>query len=489
MSLFRYCAFILGVSAFGMACADETPVKKPPAEIISVTESNLRGHQSLYREGWFVVSSTEKAFSYAKEHSITSSGEAVSRAIADAGGHSTAYGENLKAAGRGGVQTGAEVFKSGTDFSKQELAITAGLTKAEWDYGSRNLGLAWERFVKGNMTLALRTEEDRQALMAMPGNWYKHLESDFRNLNELTDDAKNAMSTHIEGRWGEAFGEARADFNESYQQSGMRRNSLSGLGDIMVGYIKVLYSGLIKPASRTVVQGAEGTTKVAAKVVFLPVAGLFIVSGRTIESTGLSLYYTTSMGYELVSPTVEGGLLTGLSMLSYGAIPVTAAVGGAAGVVNQVAVTAAAPVVGAGKAVAAGAADTGVYAAQVSYDLLKGTTLVTMNQAQSGIVLGYNALTALPTQMLLGTANSVVFLAYDGPRLVLASVKGEVQWTNKNGEKGNVPVQSLPVGSVVDLKALGREPGVQVQVISDDPDVVQKALEKLSDDLRVGGRL
>jgi hypothetical protein len=363
------------------------------------------------------------------------------------------------------------------------------MAKAEWDYGSRNLGLAWERFVKGNMTLALRTEEDRQALMAMPGDWYKHLESDFRNLNELTEDAKNAMSTHIKGRWSEAFGEARADFNESYQQSGMRRNSLSGLGDIMVGYIKVLYSGLIKPASRTVVQGSEGAAKGVTHMVFLPVAGLFIVSGRTIESTGLSLYYTTSMGYELVSPTVEGGLLTGLSMLSYGAIPVTAAVGGAAGVVNQVAVTAAAPVAGAGKAVAAGAADTGVYAAQVSYDLLKGTTLVTMNQAQSGIVLGYNALTALPTQMLLGAANSVVFLAYDGPRLVLASVKGEVQWTNKNGEKGSVPVQSLPVGSVVDLKALSREPGVQVQVISDDPDVVQKALEKLPDDLRVGGRL
>ena len=51
-----------------------------------------------------------------------------------------------------------------------------------------------------------------------------------------------------------------------------------------------------------------------------------------------------------------------------------------------------------------------------------------------------------------------------------------------------MPVQSLPVGSVVDLKALSKEPGMQVQVISDDPDVVQKALEKLPDDLRVEGQ-
>jgi hypothetical protein len=147
-----------------------------------------------------------------------------------------------------------------------------------------------------------------------------------------------------------------------------------------------------------------------------------------------------------------------------------------------------APVAGTGKAVAVGAADTGIYAAQVSYDLIKGVTKVTMNQAESGIVLGYNALTALPTQLLLGTVNSIVFLAYDGPRLVLASVKGEVQWTNKNGEKIRIPVQSLPVGSVVDLKTLGKEPGVQVQVISDDPDVVQKVLSKLPADLREGNQ-
>lgn len=488
MSFFRCCALVLGISVCGTACTTSAPVRRPPAEIIPITESNLRGHQSLYHEGWFVVSSTEKAFSYARQHSITSSGQAMSRALADAGGHSKDYGKNLVEAGKGGVQTGAKIFSGGTRLSQQGLAYTKGLVNAEWDYGSRNLGLAWERFVKGNMTLSQRTAEDRQALAAVPGNWYKHLQNDFSNLDDLTDQATDAMSTDIKGRWGEAFGEARADFNQSYQKSGTRGNALSGLGDIMIGYTKVLYSGLIKPASRTAVQGAEVSAKGVTNVVFLPVAKLFVVSGRTIASTGLSLYYTTSMGVKLVSPTVEGGLLTGLSILSYSAIPVTAAAGGAVGVVNQVAVTAAAPVAGAGQAVVVGAADTGVYAAQVSYDLLKGVTKVTMNQAQSGIVLGYNALTALPTQMLLGTANGVIFLAYDGPRLVVASVKGEVQWSDKDGGKGSMPVQSLPVGSVVDLNALGKESGVQVQVISDDPELVQKVLEKLPDDLRVGGQ-
>lgn len=479
----RCCAIVLGLSLSITACASDPEVQKSPSEIIPITESNLRGQQSLYREGWFVVSSTEKAFSFAKEHSITSSGKAMSSAFSEAGEHTTRYRENLSGAGKSGVKTGTDIYKGGTQLSKQALGFTAGMVEGEWDYGSENLSLAWERFVKGNMTLAQRTEEDRKALKSVPGNWYKDLKSDFRNLDELTDEATNAISSDIEGRWDEAFSEARSDFNESYQQSGTRGNSLSGLGDIMVGYVKVLYSGLVKPASRTAVQV---TTKGVTDIVFLPASKLLIVSGRTIQSTGLSLYYTTSMGVKLISPTVEGGLLSGLAMLSYGAIPVTAAVGGSIGAVNQVAVTTAAPVAGAGRAVAAGAAETGVYAAQVSYDMVKGAAKVTMHQAQSGIVLGYNALTALPTQALLGAANGIVFLAYDGPRLVIASVKGEVQWSNTKGETHSIPVQSLPVGSVVDLAALGMEPGVQIQVISDDPDVVKKVLENLPDDLRVG---
>lgn len=498
MLFVRYYVFVLGISVCSMVCADESPAQETPAqntparqsvaEIIPITEKNLRGHQSLYREGWFVVSSTEKAFSYAKEHSIVSSGQAMSQAVSDAGRHSTEFGKNLKEAGKGGVQTGAEIFKGGTELSKKELALTSILVKTEWDYGSSKLSSAWEHFVKGNMTLAERTAEDRQALSAVPGSWYRHLQNDFSNLDELTDKVKTSMSTNIEGRWGDAFGEARENFNRAYVQSGTRGNSLSGLFDIIAGHIRALYSGVVKPASRTVVQGTEATVKGVTNFVFLPVTKLFVVSGRTIQSTGLSLYYTTSMGVKLVSPTVEGGLLTGLSMLSYSAIPVTAAAGGAVGAVNQVAVTVATPVIGAGKTVAVGAADTGMYAAQVSYDLIKGVTKVTMNQARSGIVLGYNALTALPTHILLGAMDGVVFLAYDGPRLVVASVKGEVQWSDKSGEKGNLPVQSLPVGSVVDLNALGKQPGVQTQIISDDPEVVQKVLEKLPDDLREGGR-
>lgn len=485
MRLFKKCVLLMTLLLSFSVYAEEADNKKTPAEILSVTEANLLGHKSLYKEGWFVVSSSEKAFKYAKEHSITASGAAMSRAIEATRNHTAEYGKDLLEAGKGGVQLTGTLFNSGTEFSKDELQFTGRLIKNEWDYGSETLGLAWQRFVKGNMTLSERTEEDRQALAAVPGDLFKTISSDFKNLNELAHSATESMSPHIEGRWGEAFDEARDSFNESYEQSGTRGNSLSALGDIFAGYGKAIFSGVVKPATRSTVQGATVTVKGISKLVFLPVASVLVVSGRTIQSTGLGLYYTTALGVKLVSPTVEGGLLTGLSILSYGAIPVTAVAGGTVGAVNQIAVTVASPVVGASKTAVSGVVDTGVYAAQVSYDLLKGVTKVTLNQAQSGIVLGYNALTALPTQLLLGTANSIVFLAYDGPRLVLASVKGEVQWSGKSGEKNSMPIQSLPVGSVVDLSAISKEQGMQVQIISDDPTVVQKVLEKLPEDLRI----
>ena len=458
---------------------------KPPSEIIPITAANLRGQESVYREGYLIVSSTEKAFAYAKEHSIKLSGSAMQQMGADIARHSAELSGGVATAPSAGIQTGAKVLERGTALTKSELAFAHAAAQGELDYANRGMQRAWDRFVRGNLTLTERTESDRAALRALPGGYFDRLGSDWSNLNELTDNAKKTMSTGIEARWSEAFAEARADFNRAYERSGGRSNSLAGLGDIFVGYVSAVYSGVAKPTTRAAVQGGEATAKVGTDVVFLPVTYAFIVTGRTVTSAGMSLYYTTAMGVKLVSPTVEGGLLAGMSMLAYGAVPVTYAAGGAVGAVNQVAVTTAAPVAGVGHAAGSAVGETGVYAAQVSYDLATGVAKVTMNQAQAGIVLGYNALTALPAQVVLSAANGVVFLAWDGPRLIVAAAKGEVQWRDDAGARGSVPVQSLPVGAVVDLDALGKEPGVTVETLSDDPRVVEKVLERLPQDLRV----
>jgi hypothetical protein len=79
----------------------------------------------------------------------------------------------------------------------------------------------------------------------------------------------------------------------------------------------------------------------------------------------------------------------------------------------------------------------------------------------------------------MGVIDGAVFLAWDGPHLVIAYANGEIK--NDRGE--TVRVDSLPVGSVVDLRALEKS-GAQINVLSDDPEVIRQVLEKLPDDLR-----
>ena len=430
-----YCILFFAIIAYGRAYASQSTDKKPLDEIIYVTASNLRGHKSLYKDGWFVVSSSEKAFNYAKKHSVTASKRAISRTIASSQTHTVKYGKHLLQAAKGGVRLGKNIYAGGTDLSKREIGFTKKLIKAEWHFSAETLKLAWQRFIKGNTSLGKRTAEDRAAIAAIPGRWYITVKSDFNKFRELTRIVKKNISLQVTGRWGEAFSEATNYFNEYYEKSGNCGNSISGLGFIFLGYGNAMYIGIIKPGARTIVRGAAIMVKVASKLVFLPLSLAVIVFGRTILSALLFLYYTISMAVELVSPTLEGGLLTGLSVLSYGAIPVTVVLGGLTVTVNQIVITVASPVAGAITIVFVSAIGTSVYAAQMSYTLIKGAAKITLNQAQSVTVLGYNALTALSTHLLLGSANVIVFLVYDVPRLAMASAKGEVQWPDKGRQK------------------------------------------------------
>jgi hypothetical protein len=124
-------------------------------------------------------------------------------------------------------------------------------------------------------------------------------------------------------------------------------------------------------------------------------------------------------------------------------------------------------------------------------------------------VLGYNALTAVPTHVLFGVADAAVFLAWDGPRLAVAVARGRVGTENKRGtevlektkadasdnesietNKGSNPEETfslgdLPAGTVVDLKKLEGVDGVTVEILSTDNEVIKEVLEKIPDDVRV----
>ena len=79
----------------------------------------------------------------------------------------------------------------------------------------------------------------------------------------------------------------------------------------------------------------------------------------------------------------------------------------------------------------------------------------------------------------MGAADSVILLAWDGPRLILAKVSGRIT----RGTEA-FPVNDLPVGAVIDLEKLREEKDVKVENLEVTPDELQKILEKAPDDFR-----
>ncbi len=469
-------------SVFGsaaMASDDPPSGQQSLEEVIPITMANLRGQKALYEEGWFVISSTERAFQYAQEKFITSSGQALQQMQASLGERSEQLPDALAEGINEGVESGKSFYQKGGQRSDDIYRGTHEVAQQQLNYAKQGFVKAWDRFVLGNITLVKRTEEDRQALMAIPGDYYHTLKSDFSNLYQLSQTAADAITPEIELNWSASLQQAQASFAEEYEASGEAANSLSGLGDILAGYAKAAYHAIFKPSGQAIAKGATATVGLAGQALFLPTASLFVVTGRTVQSAGLSLYYTTKTGYKLVSPTLEGGMLGGVSLLAGATAPVTYGAGMSAGMLNQVAVTTLSPVVGGATAVGSTLAETAEYAGLVTYDLAKGGSKVVINQISSGVVLGYNALTALPTQALLSTANGAFFLVYDGPRLMVAKVSGRL---SDEGEAQTI--DSLPVGTVVDMKQLEQVPELMIEPVSDDPALIEQVLENMAEDLR-----
>jgi hypothetical protein len=450
---------------------------KTVEDVIPLTMGNLRGHKMLYDEGWFVVSSSRKALAFARERSLESSGSALKRAVSEMKKDTARYGTGVKEHVTEAVKTGSDIVSTGTGVTGDILKGTHEIAKKELAYAGEAFDKAMDAFVTGNIALAKRTEEDRQELASLPGEYFRDLSDDFSNLHDLTARVRQSFSGRIDASWEKAFARAGSAFREEYERSGESPNTLAALGPVLVGWLRAFYHGVAAPTSKTIVKTTVAGTTYA---VFLPVAATSIVAGRTVQAVGLTVYYTGKTGVKVISPTIEGGLLASLSLLSAAAAPATYAGGAAVGAVNQVAFTAAGPAYAAGVGTASTTVDTAVYVALVTYDAAAGVTKVAINQSASAVVLGYNALTAIPTHTLLAAGDAAIFLAWDGPRLVIAAARGDLG--AKHG--GTASVSDLPVGTVVDLEKLRAAEGAQVEVLSTDEKVIKDVLEKLPEDLR-----
>ncbi len=473
-------ALCLGQSLATWAAPDTTPSQqKAVKDVIPLTVANLKGQQSLYQDGWFIITSSEKALNYAKEHSIDSSSSALKKVKDSVIARSAEYGQAMQSDMRSAGNTTAKLFSGGTQNSQKILAGTHELAQREWQYSQEAAKQAWQSLVTGYVYLGQTTKASIDALKLLPKGYSSGVREDFNELFLSYKYLRDASRSNITSHWDSALSDAESDFKTAYKDSGEASNSLSGLWTLLSGYATGIYHGLFKPSATSSWQVAKYSAVVAGEVVFLPVASTYILTKNTVRSAGLAVYYTGKTAIEVVAPTVKGGFLAGMSLLSAGAVPITYISGTTVGVINQVGTTVAAPVVGVTQGVVAATADTLMYGALVTFDAVEGTTKVFVNQVKSGVVLGYNALTAIPSQLLLGSVNSAVFLFWDGPRLTIATLRGEVNYKGSRLQPG-----ALPVGSVIDLKALQQSNPENLKIITDDPEVIQQVLEHLPKDLR-----
>ncbi len=459
-----------------MGCSKGNQIKNNEIDvqgIIPLTYANINGHKILYNEGWSVITSSEKAFDYASEKSIESSGAVILKVAESIVARTKTVRGNMGGRWASSYEMAKKTLEYGTEKSAKIFKGTHQIGLKQFNYSGKKFKDACKIFVYGNISIVQRTKNDVNVLMSLPGGFYKNIKDDFSNILALSNKANSYVGEKINLSWNRSFQKAGRLFHEEYENSGKQKNAFLALGNILQGYLKIVYYGLITPSAKTIVtSGAKGSNY----GLFLPASATTIATGRVVESTGLSLYYTTKTGYKLVSPTVTTGLLGGVSILLMGATPVTYLGGTTFGAVNQVAFTMAAPIAGAGDLVATSSGKTGKYVALVTSDIAKGTSKVLINQASAGIVLGYNALSAIPAHLFLGTIDAAVFLAWDGPRLVLAVATGKL--------KNDISVGNLPVGTVVDLKKMSQNKDVSVKIVSDDPTVVEKIIETIPEDLR-----
>ncbi len=448
---------------------------KTPSDVIEMTQANMRGQKELYQKGWLIIPSSKKSLQYCYKKSVLTSAQAMRQFFESIEDDSQEFATWMKTNPKEAKAMLLKYHRQGSEIRSKTFRKTQQLVKDEYYLGKKSLSKAWQQILKGTLHLPQRTTDDLKELKGIYGNYFSDIKNDILTTKTFVRKLKGERGKEIEIFWGKSFKRASKEFNGEYEKSAKKKNSLLALPNIFWGHLKAIYYAVVKPAGKTLYKGGKKSARIAVKSVEYLIGGPIIVAGRTLYSLGGSVYYTGKMGVKLIAPTVEAGLLSAIGLIAISSTIPTYMVGGSLGVTNQVALSTFAPAAAGTKLALVTAKDSAKYLGNVVYDLGKGVGEVVVANTLSGMVLGYNAISALPMQLTLGAVNSVFFLAWDGPKLVIAYAKGEIDGKN---------IDSLPVGSVIDLQKL-KASGVEVKILTEDDETIKKVIKRSPPDLKV----
>lgn len=437
-------------------------------EIAPLTTNALGARQDLHKNGWKFIPSTQRSLALAEESSTMTARHAMAAVLVRNGSRIQNYPSELSSAIR-------EVREWGVDFEKSEIINAQILRENSWKFAKDRVSdsgrfgrEARSRLITGYILYFERTDEDFAELKNLPGNYYSDLNQDFSNLYTISGNLTKSRTEKISSTWKNSFDKGLAQYQKSYKESGDRDNSLLAIVDLFGGYTMALSEFLIRPLGTTLVSSGE---VIVWDGILLPLSTSSFFAGRTVKATGLTLYYTSRVGVKTISPTVEAGYLTTLSLAS-ASISLPAVLGGETlSAFNQVTIVTSMETARATGTVGALGYKSGEAVLGLAYDFTEDSSVSVLYGLKTGVVLGYTALTVIPTHLILAAPDSVFFLAWDGPRLVIAQAKGNLK------EWGD-----LPAGAIVDLEQ-ARKMGLDAKIVSEDPKLIRKVLEAQDADL------
>ncbi len=439
------------------------PDAKPQTfqKIAPLTSNALGARKNLHENGWKFIPSTKKSlaevkksgrmsFKTAKAMIFVSLKKRASDYPGDLGDTMNAMlslGKNEEEAMH---RVSMDIYKGTYDLAKWELDASAQLFKESGD-----------KFLLGYMSLGKTTKEDTAEIFGKMAEYNGKLHGNYKSLTEMFADTSKSSGERISSSWKGAYRQSILEWDKKYKESGEKSNSVLALWDIFAGYTIALKEIALSPLAGT----AMGAGEFVGGTALTATGYTATAAGQTLVTTGMTVFYAGKTGYNVLSPSLESGFLGTVGIASAAATVPTAVTGVGVGAFNQVTAVA-----GANTARAAGTAggiayETGAAAAGMVYDFGKGTGESVIYGLKSGVVLSYAALTAIPAHLLITVPDGTVFLAWDGPRLVIAVVRGNY--------KG---FDNLPTGSIVDLEE-AKKAG-KVEILTNDEAVVKKVMEK-----------
>lgn len=428
--------------------------------VLSLTKANWKGHLRLYQEGYSIIPSTEKSLQFIFQKTVVESGQSVLRAQQEM----QKVGHNLKVVPAelydGAKELGGTISERNGKANQNLENELKKISKAQSDLSKEQIKEAWGELVLGYREILPQEKSGWLDLKNYLAANLKLSKNELENLDRWLWSEGNAFD-RAKNSWGESLSRAQREFENSYIKSGERNNSFMALGDIIVGYSKAIYYGIFRPSGAQVANGI----KIGSKVLTHSLVGSAVVAKNIFLTSGRVFYYVAESGYYVIAPSAKASLYATLSLFNSTSSIFLKGTAPGLYVANQVAIKTVATTVSATYFSIGIAGETIKDTALFTYHLGKGVGEIALNQGQSAISLGYNLITALPAQMAMGVGTATLFLAWDGPRLVLYSFKHHDQLL-------------LPKDVVID-KEKAKTKGTWTEV-TDDSKIIDGLLEKMS---------